>query len=183
MSQAYIVVEGPDDAAILKAILPDLSLSNVKFINGQGKYGAESMARKLLMTERMPTVLVIDADTDSPDIIWEHQQDLDFLMRQAAAGIPFKSLLAVPAIEAIFFQERTVLETLIDRQLTDLEWHLAQHNPKELLKTSSGGISGFTQTTLPALADDTIQILRQHPLIQELTTFLSTFSDRGLKVS
>jgi 5S rRNA maturation endonuclease (ribonuclease M5) len=69
MSKAYIVVEGPTDAAILRKILPSESLQQVKFIDGEGKYSAVSMARKLLMTEQIPTVLVIDADTDQESVI------------------------------------------------------------------------------------------------------------------
>jgi hypothetical protein len=173
MTTAYIVVEGPSDAAILRAVLPRELLADVKFINGQGRYGAESMTRKLLMTERLPTVLVVDADADDAAIVQEQQQDLEFLLKQAAAGVSYQILLAVPEIEAVFFQNRDVLEALLGHHLTDLEWHLAQQQPRALLATMPGGSSVFVTQTLAQLDDVTRNTISQHPLIKTLSQFLT----------
>jgi hypothetical protein len=172
------VVEGPTDAAILRAILPGDLLQDVQFVNGQGRYGAESMARKLLITERIPTVLVIDADVEQESIVQEQRQDLDFLLRQAASGIPYQILLAVPEIEAVFFQDRGVLESLLSRQFTDLEWHLAQQQPRVLLDTLPGGSLAFVTQTLTRLDGSQREVFRQHPLLQSLSQFLVAQLDR-----
>lgn len=173
MTRTYIVVEHPTDAVILRAILPETLLEEAKFVNGQGRYGAESMARKLLITERLPTVLVIDADAEHTAIVQEQQQDLDCVLRQAAAGIPYQILLAVPEIEVVFFQDRKILESLLGHQLTDLEWHLAQQQPKALLDTLPGGSSAFVTQTLMDLEDGHREVFRQHPLLQKLSQFLA----------
>ena len=172
MTRTYIVVEGPTDAAILRAILPGELLQDVQFVTGQGRYGAESMARKLLITERIPTVLVIDADVEQESIVQEQRQDLDFLLKQAAVGIPYQILLAVPEIEAVFFQDRGVLESLLCRQFTDLEWHLAQQQPRVLLDTLPGGSLAFVTQTLTRLDGSQREVFRQHPLLQSLSQFL-----------
>jgi hypothetical protein len=173
MSKAYIVVEGPTDAAILRKILPPESLQQVKFIDGEGKYSAVSMARKLLMTEQIPTVLVIDADTDQKSMIHE-QQDLDYLLRQTAGGTPFLILMAVPAIEVLFFQDRGFLEQLLGKTLTDLEWQLARQQPKQLLNVLQGGYQRFVEMAIANLNDEALITLRQHPLVQDLIKFLGT---------
>ncbi|EKU97319.1 hypothetical protein Lepto7375DRAFT_6500 [Leptolyngbya sp. PCC 7375] len=174
MTKAYIVVEGPSDAQILRALLDETLLEDVKFINGEGKYGAETMARSLLLDRHIPVLLVIDADTSNPDAIHSYQQDLDFLTRSAAVGTPYKILQAIPTIEAVFLQDRLLFEQLIGRQFSDLEWQLGQKAPKELLSQYSEGAKSFIQTTLSQLDDPTKHTLSQHPLIQDITTFLTT---------
>lgn len=178
MTKAYIVVEGPSDAQILRALLDQTLLEDVKFINGEGKYGAETMARSLLLDRHLPVLLVIDADTSNLEAIHSYQQDLDFLTRSAALGTPYKILQAVPTIEAVFLQDRALFERLIDRQFTDLEWQLGQQQPKELMSQYPEGARSFIQTTLSHLTDSMRHTLRQHPLIQEITTFLVAQSDR-----
>lgn len=172
MTQAYIVIEKPTDADILKKLLPS-TLPVVQFVNGEGKYGAESMARKLLVSKRLPVVLVIDADTSDNSAIREKIQNLNFLLHQSAARTPYKILVAVPSTDVLFFQERQILERIIDRQLTDLEWRLAQNQPTELLDTLPGGRPAFLRTVLNQLPHEVIQVLQQHPLIQELIEFIS----------
>jgi hypothetical protein len=174
MTRAYIVVEGPADVQILRVLLDETLLEDVKVINGEGQYGAETMARSLLLDQHIPVLLVIDADTTNPEAIHSYQQDLEFLTRSAAVGTPYKILQAVPTIEAVFLQDRNLFEQLIGRQFTDLEWRLGQKDPKELLNQSPHGATGFIQTTLDYLTEPMRHTLSQHPLIQEITDFLST---------
>jgi hypothetical protein len=173
MTTAYIVTKCPRDAAILQKILPEPMLQSVQFVNGKSEYGAESMARKLLSSKRSPVVLVMDSKTNDAALIEERRSDLGFLMRQAAAGVPFKMAIAIPEIEVVFFHDRTMLETMIQQSLTDLEWQLAQHHPKDLLGTLPSGVDNFVETALASMSDSTIQTLRHHPLMQEIMSFLS----------
>ena len=174
MTKAYIVVEGSSDAQILRALIEPALLKEIKFINGEGKYGAETMARSLLLDRHIPVLLVIDADTSNPEAIHNYQQDLDFLTRSAAVGTPYKILQAVPTIEAIFLQDRSLFEQLIGRQFTDLEWQLGQKQPRELLSQHPAGAKAFIQSTLSQLNPQRRHILCQLPLIQDITTFLTT---------
>lgn len=173
MTLAYIVTKDPTHAAILRQILPESSLRSVLFVNGNSEYGAESMAQKLLLTERIPTILVMDAKTNDLSHLREQVQDLSFLLRQAAAKTPFKIAVAVPEIEAVFFQDRGLVEDITQRHFTDLEWHLAQHHPRELLATLPDLPEPFIEQALEKAVGDRLDTLRQHPLIQDILSFLS----------
>jgi hypothetical protein len=173
MTKVYMVTKCPRDAAILQKILPESLLQSVQFVDGESEYGAESMARKLLSSKRSPVVLVMDAKTNDAALIEERRSDLGFLMRQAAAGVPFKMAIAIPEIEVVFFHDRAMLEAMIQQPLTDLEWQLAQHHPKDLLGTLPSGVDNFVEIALASMSDSTIQTLRRHPLIQEIVGFLS----------
>jgi hypothetical protein len=174
MTQAYIVTECPSDAAILKKVLPKQVLHNIKFVDGESPYGAESIANTLLAAKRLPVVLVINAKTNDELMIRERISELSYLLRLASAGTPFKILVAVPELEVVFFQERKLLEELISKKLTDLEWQFAQHHPKELLENLLGSSTTFIETTLNTLDDQKLQVLGQHPLIGELNEFLES---------
>jgi hypothetical protein len=173
MTMAYIVTKCPRDLAILKKILPESLVQSVLFVNGESEYGAESMARKLLSSKRSPVVLVMDAKTNDAALIEERSNDLGFLMRQAAGGVPFKMAIAIPEIEVVFFHDRALLEMMIQKPLTDLEWQLAQHHPKGLLETLPTSVAGFVETALDSMSESMIQTLRQHPLIQDIISFLN----------
>lgn len=173
MTKAYIVVEGPTDAEILRTLLDKDILQDVKFLNGEGKYGAEIMARSLLLDKHIPVLLVIDADTNDLDAIHSYQQDLEFLTRRAAVGTPYKIVQAIPSIESVFLWERSIFEKFIDRKFSDLEWELGQENPRKLLNQYSGGAQEFIQQTLDNLSEDTRQTWRKHPIVHEISTFLS----------
>ncbi|NET33282.1 MAG: hypothetical protein F6K19_14885 [Cyanothece sp. SIO1E1] len=170
MSHAYLVLEGPSDIHLLQCILPQGEVENVCFVDGKGKYGAESLARSLAATRDVPVALLIDADTSDETLIAQKRQDLTYLIRQISAGAPFRILLAVPTIETIFFADRKLLEQLLERQLTDLEWQLGQRQPRELLETVAG--ANFVEGTLARLSKEQIESLRQHPLVEELMAFL-----------
>lgn len=174
MTQTYIVTEHSSDAAIIEKVLPKQVLHNVKFVDGDSSYGAESMANTLLAAKRLPVALVINAKTNDELMIGERASELNYLLRQASPGIPFKVLIAVPELEVVFFQERSLLEELIGKKLTDLEWQFAQHHPKELLENLLGSSATFIKATLKALDDQKLQVLRQYPLIGELNEFLAT---------
>ena len=108
------------------------------------------------------------------------------MLRLVADGVPFQILMAVPAIEVLFFQDRAFLEQLLGKPLTDLEWQLARQQPKQLLDMVQGGYQKFVETAISNLKDETIAMLRQHPLIQDLIKFLTTsdnlrgFTNRSL---
>jgi hypothetical protein len=173
MTQAYVVTECAKDAAILQGILPLALLSGVEFIDGEGSYGAESIARSLLLSEQLPLVLVLDARTTDESLIEDQMSDLGFLMKQSAGRTPFKMAIAVPEIEAVFFQERQWVEELTQTRLTDLEWQFAQRHPKEFLETLPGGSNRFVEVALAALTEEKRQRFRQHRLVQNVMEFLS----------
>ncbi len=171
MSRAYLVAEGKTDLQILQRLLP--GAADVTFVDGRGKYGAESLARSLAATRDLPVALVIDADTTSEALIAQRQQDLISLVDRVSLGAPFEVFQVVPSIETLFFADRSLLEQLINRELTDLEWQLGQRQPRVLLDSVTGNTVLFVQDAIANLSESQLKTLRQHPLIQRLAAFLA----------
>lgn len=174
MTKAYIVTEGPTHIEILRALISFELLKDVTFVDGENKYNADPLARTLLSERQIPMVLVVNADTNDEIAIESYQRDLEFLSYTATVRTPYKIVQAIPTIEAIFLQDRTWIEECIGRPLSALEWQLGQKQPRDLLAQYPEGVQAFIDHTLNNLTEQRLQILRQHPLIQEITHFLTT---------
>ncbi len=177
MTQAYVITEGELDREILQKILPENLVNQTKFVAGAGKYSAQSIASTILAIKLLPVALIIDADTEDESAVKEKSALLHQLLYQSSPGIPFSVFLAVPELEAILVQDQTLIETIIDRQLSVLEWQFAKSNPKQFLKSLTK--DSYTQAILSILNNlnqEQLHILRQHPLIAELINFLSSLS-------
>ncbi len=174
MTQAYILTEGNQDIVILKRLLPQPIIEEIKFVDGSGQYGARSLASTLLATRAIPVALVTDADTEDDSLVSEQLDTLNYLLRQASPGIPFKVLLAVPEIEIVLVQNRPLIEKLAERSFTDLEWQLAESKPKQFLEAVFGKNTAVIQKILSSISDEEIHTFQQHPLIQDLIKFLSS---------
>lgn len=176
MKRAYIIVEGATDAAILKKLLPANLLKDVDIMVGGGAYGARSLAFSLLAKRQQPVALVLDADTNDEQLIRERMDFSRWSLQQGSVNTPFEVFIAKPTIEAVFFQDRSLLETVTQHKFTELEWKLAKLQPQEILANEPGGKLQAVQRLLDSLNNESIEILRQHPLIQSLTTFLSSIT-------
>jgi hypothetical protein len=178
MKQVYVITEGQTDLDVLEKLLPELVTKDTGLILTDS---AVSHSRTILTTKRIPVAVVADANTDDEAAIYEQQDTLQYLLQQASARVPFKVLLAIPSIETIFFQDRPLLEQLLNRHLTDTEWQLAQYHPKKSLTYFLG------ENPLPGLlnklTDQAILILQKHPLITELTEFLSSVTHTATEVT
>lgn len=168
----YLVVEGELDAHILRRLLPVDVVRGTEFVVAQGSYAVQSLATTLLGVRRRPLALVVDADTTNPSIVQEKVDLLRYLVRPAAGNIPFAVFVAVPEIEVVLLYDRPLFERLVGKQLSDLEWRLAVLSPKEAIKDIVG-LSTSIDAIVMRLTDEDAKILRQHPLIKELSDFLS----------
>jgi len=138
-----------------------------------GSNSALSSARTLLVAKRLPVAFVVDANTNHQSSIIEREDLLNYSLNQVSPGIPFKVFLAIPEIEIVFLQDKSLLENLAHRNFTDLEWKLAQFQPKEFLSHVLG--EDFNpETMLSELTDGTIDVFKKHPLVRELSEFLSS---------
>lgn len=174
MTQAYVVTEGKSDAEILKRLLPEAIVANTEFVAASGRYGAQSLASTILAVKRRPVALVVDADTEDQFLVREREEFSRELLRQTASGVPFAVFTAVPELEAVFFQDKSVLERLTDQKLEDGEWTIAKHHPKESLTAVLGERSLAVQTMLDDLPEGIIRVLQQHTLVSALAQFLSS---------
>lgn len=172
MIRAYLVTEQASDATILRSVLPESALESVQFVESKSDYDAESGAMSLLAEKRLPLVLVLNATNDE-SIIQQRQADLGYLLRSYAGPVPFKLAIAVPELEVIFFQNRALIENSLNQTFTDLEWQFVQRHPQELLETLPEGKAAFVERMLRVLNEEQLQEIRQIPLIQGITEFLT----------
>jgi hypothetical protein len=174
MRQVYIVTEHPQNGLLLKRLLSGQFGEQLFFLRAESAYDAESRASSILASKRQPVVLILDAKTHDAEMIQERLQDLNFLMRMAAAGTPFKVLLVEPDLSVLFFQDREMLESLVAKPLTDLEWRLAQQSPELFLEMLPGGKTGFWEARLRDLTEEQVRVLGQHSVVQGVREFLGS---------
>jgi hypothetical protein len=60
---AWIVLEGQSDLAVMKALLPDEIQSVVEFIAVGGRSNISSIARTVLVKHKAPVAVVVDSDS------------------------------------------------------------------------------------------------------------------------
>jgi len=180
---AYVVTEGQADVGILKRCLPEDIVRSVEFAVGQGRNSAMSLAGSILAVKRVPVALVEDADALSEQRIHEREDFLRYMLRQAAAGVPFQVFLVVPEIEALFFQDRTFVEHFAGQRLSDREWDAAQRHPKEWLAGMLAGHPVRVEEMLAALSEKELLAIQRHPLIQGLSEFVGFVASREAAAS
>lgn len=177
MSNVMIVVEGKTDELILKAILPADVSKNAQFVVGSGRYSAQSLARTILAYERQPVALVLDADTTDESSVKEQLAYVRKALGEVAFDLPYEAFLAVPTIEAVIFESKSLLEKLVQRSVSQEEWDYAKTMPRKVLgKIGTGDYRLRLSKMLRHLDEATIKELQQHPLINQLCTFLCSAS-------
>ncbi|MDX2039838.1 MAG: hypothetical protein SF097_01255 [Acidobacteriota bacterium] len=174
MKKACVITEGQTDIDILKRVLPPSLTKEVEFVDGGGWSGAQSSAVTILAKRQIPVALVIDADANDEQTIHEKLDFSRWLLKQAAVQVPFEVFLAIPEVEAVFFQDQPFVEEIANRKFTDLEWRLMKLQPKELFVGSPMEKSQLLKRILGRLNQDSIKALQTHPLIKSLIGFLSS---------
>jgi hypothetical protein len=170
MKVAYILVESHHHIEILQKLLPKHLIQDVKFIAGESSYRTSSLPTSLLATRSTSVLLVLDANNQVEKI--EKAGLIKYLFNQVSSGIPSQVSLAVPQIEIVFLQDKSLIEKIAKRQFNDLEWQLAQSKPKEFLETVLGTDKPIYATIFTSINDEEIKIFQQHPLMQEIVDFL-----------
>lgn len=146
MTSAYLVTERETDLALLKKLLPPALASELVFYATKGKSSVYSAAGTLLSDRARPVVIVLDAETQNVAEIQEKMSLANTLLLPAAPlGVPFKVLFAIPTIASMLLNDSTM-------QIDLHSYHLEDIN----------------QLTVAQ-----VQTLQRHPLIQQLSEFLS----------
>ena len=135
MNTAYVVCEGPADAAVLAEILrPWSTPRGVRVTAGQGRSAAVSMARTLAAGSGDPVALVLDSDVADPARADADRTDLRALLRMASGGRPADAFLFVPTLEALFFDVPSALAVALKvPAIQPSVLAVAKYAPKEQL--------------------------------------------------
>jgi len=177
MKQAYIVTESQTKVEILKKLLPEYIHRKIEIV-ARASYSVSSASHTILATRQVPVVVVVDANTDDESMIYEQEDFLQYPLRQVAGRVPFKVLFAVPAIETICFQDKLLLEQIVNHKFTEIEWELAKYNPKKSLTYFLG--ENPWSKIVNNLTDKAIDVLQKHQFITELVEFLSSVINKKL---
>lgn len=170
---AYIVCEGNLDVQLLKHVLPAELLENVEIVAGCGISAAKSLARSLLVRRQLPVAIVADADSVDPDLIQERLKNIKESI-ESVSVILVKVILAVPAVEIIFFQDIFLLSRLLGYAPPKDILDLASFQPRKALEQliAQSQKSPDRSHIINQLASEDLEILHKSPVIQEVLNFL-----------
>jgi 5S rRNA maturation endonuclease (ribonuclease M5) len=181
MKRALIITEGKQDAEILKKVLPVEILDKIKILSGGNS--ALSLARTVLVTKQVPTVLLVDADSNNENKIIEKQNDLTDSLNSVSIGTEFKVYLMTPEIEVLFLENPSFLEDISseNRKFTPFEIELAKSNPKKFLReiVSQTDSNNLFQNLFSKLDAETVEAMKNHKTIKDLTEFLTVVLDES----
>ena len=118
MKAAYIVVEGKQNANVLRQMLPVNFLTDIEIIGMSSWYAAFSLASTIMSERSRPVILIVNALSNNSTYIQERIQNLESLMLPASSSAPYKAMVAVPSIEAIA-QESNPSKSILVEQIID----------------------------------------------------------------
>jgi hypothetical protein len=181
MKQVYIFVEGPTDADFLRRILEPEELKDAEIVPSGGSSGIPSLARSVLVRRKKPIAVVMDADSNDPEVIKERQEDTEELIRAADASIPVKVVTAVPEIEAWLFAAPEAIARAVGGSVPSEFLYLGKRDPKGFLQQAAEKNQrkwDFKQA-IGLLDEEDIKRIRALPEVRELSTFLNNLQKDG----
>lgn len=173
---AYIVCESERDAQLLKRLLPEEFVNNVEVVAAGGLSAIKSLARSLIVRRQSPVAIVADADAVIPEQIEQRLKDTEEIVGKIAANTPVKVVLAIPTLEAIFFQDISLLSRLLGYAPPQDMLSLAMYQPWQALKQLISQSKNFQSQSqlVEKLTNEDLEILRKAPVIQEVIQFLQS---------
>lgn len=167
--QKFVVTEGRTDSLLLERVLGYLKQVEIK--TGSGYSSALSIASTILIYHEKPVLLMVDADSNEQTEIEERKRFVHNYLETTIPGAVFKVIFVKPELEAIFFQDASVAEHLLNRPLTQAELESARLHPKQFLKDNQ---VPNTFELIHKLDGDDIAKLNQLRIFKELHSFIDT---------
>jgi hypothetical protein len=168
-----IVVEGPTDVQIVRAILGEELAKKARFFAAQGRISLATIGRNILFHEGGPVLLVMDSDTLDPQLIAEREAMSKLAMSSAmtsgvqmphvaeALASQFKVFTFVPEIEVVFFEAPQALRRLLGQAPSQEKVKEGRLIPKETLSDllANGKTHRDYQSFVTAMDAETKQAL------------------------
>ena len=126
---AYVVTEGQFNADVLRTLLRPELVQGVGFVRAGGVSAIRSMASSLVVVRQVPVAIVVDSDSMDPVVIRERHRDIEEFVASDSPGIPIKVIMAVPELEAIFFDDPRILDRIFNGGVTQGILDLARTEP------------------------------------------------------
>ena len=171
MNKFMIVTEGKQDVALLKAILNLDDDDNVEFFPAGGWSSADSFARSVLIHGDKKVALVLDADTTDHVMAQDKKKFLNRSLGEIASPTNWKVFMPEPAIEILLFKDRRVIEAVLGRPISDVDFTRAAFTPEAVLEELFKG-KDLQDVYNEELRGLDLSPLREISLIKELMAFL-----------
>lgn len=178
MSNCYVVVEGPSDEVVLRHLLgPGEEGDRLEFRVAGGWSAADSLARSLLASGRGDVAVVVDADSVDPKRVEERKRFLTRSLEAIESRARWQVVVIEPELEALFFTDRDILESLVGHPVSDADFVGGYFEPRKTLqKLLKGDRESVYREKLPTLD---LQKIRELPAIRELRDFLHRVARRA----
>jgi len=173
--RASVLTEANFDGMLLATLLADEEKRDgVEIRVVSGLSSGYSVARTMLAVKRIPVAVVIDADSPEQEVASERQRSAEEVLGDAASGVPFRVIVAVPELEILFFKRPQLLKKVYGKSVTALVTELGQVSPRRALQKLDPDLSyeHLRFKILRAMDEADIKALRATALIKELLSFL-----------
>ncbi len=169
--KTVIITEGITDKLLLMNLFreyPDLEI-----IVGSGYSSALGLASSILSSKNARVILVADADSNDPATIAERRDFIFSYLRRAPRNEDLAVVLFEPQIEAVLFQEPSVIKEITGEEFTPGELIEGRYQPKRVLEKRFGLLSIQTiQKLFGNLPPSAIEKLRRLPPFQQINAYL-----------
>ena len=172
--RVWIAVEGRSDVAVVRALLPAEMLAISSLVPVGGRSNISSVARTLLVKHKEPLAVMVDTDSLDSEAISERYATISQLLAAVAGDTPYKVVLCIPVIEAIFFEAQGPLGRLFPKVDLDSYAMLYKTQPREVLDLlfENGGGPKNLAKLLDGLTDKDVERLRVTGPIRQLSMFI-----------
>ena len=172
MRQIELVTRGEENRLLLQALLalrPDDP--NIHIHVQLTWSGVDSYARSVRMVGSEDVALFVSAETIDPNAAEEHRQFLVESVNSIYSTGKSKIIVIAPMIEALWFRDRELLESLVGQTVSDTDFVRGEYEPKKVL-TRLLYPHTLLETYEKVLPQLDLSAMRGAPEIKELTEFV-----------
>ena len=168
-----LITEREFDKALFQTLV---GTGDIKYIAAGGWSSADSLARSYLTDPQTRVVLVVDADTSDPNLVEDRKRFLRHSLGQIAQNTRWRVVVIAPETERLLFDNRSILEDLVQHKVTDTEFVEGQYSPNRVLQQ----LAGLSKMQLhERLAKINLDPIKKQPEIQDIRQFFGSKRRRG----
>ncbi len=170
-----VLTESNFDGMLLETLLADeRERDGIEIGVVSGLSSGYSYARTMLAVKRIPVAVVIDADSPEQEVASERQRSAEEVLGDAAGGVPFRVIVAVPELAILFFERTQLLKKVFGKKVTALVIELGKVSPRRALQKLEPDLDyeHLRFKILRAMDEADIKALRATAFIEDLLSFL-----------
>jgi hypothetical protein len=133
MMDNVVITESESDAAFVRSLIGRGS-DKMRYIPAGSWSSADSLARSYLTDPKTKVAIVVDADSSDPNQVEERKRFLRRSLGQIADKTRWRVIVIAPEVERLLFDDRHILEELVQDKVSDTDFVEGQYNPKKVLQ-------------------------------------------------